>query len=82
MYLLTKIVRKNDNSTLRFYTNSASLRDAIYFLSQSVQLEYAVWLPLQVFKQLARSLTLPTQRRTAFTPLLIRLRTRPGSRIC
>ena len=50
MYLLTKIVRKNDNSTLRFYTNSASLRDAIYFLSQSVQLEYAVWLPLQVFK--------------------------------
>ena len=54
LYLLLwkRVSYKSDYSALRFFfANSASLRDAC--LSQIVQFEYVVWLPLRVFEQRA-----------------------------
>ena len=52
--LLMRVSYKNDISTLRFYKNSASLRDARPAYRKSVQFEYTMWWPLRVFEQLAR----------------------------
>ena len=52
--LLVRVSYKSDNGTLRFYTNSASLRDATLIYRKCAQFENAVWLPLRVFEQLAR----------------------------
>ena len=51
---MKRVSFESDNSTLRFYANIALRSDATDCLSQSVPLEYAVWLPLRVFKKLAR----------------------------
>ena len=51
---MKRVSYKNENIMFRFNTDSALLRDATPAYRKSVQFEYAVWLPLRVFEQLAR----------------------------
>jgi len=59
LLLMKRVSYKNDNSTLRFYANSAK-RYCDACSPQSVCFKFAVWLPLRVFEQLARFARSPT----------------------